>query len=83
MPAALGQAGEAGVRAVDSEGKGGRLSGRARQGGMRGANANGGPGAWAHRGGGSGACYSIPSFLIRYRSARKLIPRSFAAAVLL
>src|SRR5579863_10216520 len=27
--------------------------------------------------------YSIPSFLIRYRSARKLIPRSLAAAVLL
>ena len=27
--------------------------------------------------------YSIPSFLIRYRSARKLIPNSFAAAVLL
>ena len=29
------------------------------------------------------ALYSIPSFLIRYRSARKLIPKSFAAAVLL
>jgi hypothetical protein len=32
---------------------------------------------------GTQSYYSIPSFLIRYRSARKLMPSSFAAAVLL
>ena len=32
---------------------------------------------------GSAGRYSISSFLMRYRSARKLMPRSFAAAVLL
>jgi hypothetical protein len=58
------------------------------------AQANELPASWGRAGLTSGSdratrlnsgrpAYSIPSFLIRYRSARKLMPNSFAAAVLL